>query len=117
MIGGMTTTMTGMSYYYRKPSYHPMPLDSVRAGVQGPFFFIDERNIQSAQLIFRLSHLLSDPRIDAYIAAAILRNAAHAAKHDPDDYAQSALQQMEDLGRVNAIEDAMGSFADIRAQR
>jgi hypothetical protein len=117
MIGGMTTTMTGMAYYYRKPSYHPMPLDSVRAGVQGPFFFIDERNLQSAQLIFRLAYLLADPRLDAYIAAAILRNASRAAKHDPDDYAQSVLQQMEDLGRVNQVEDAMESFADVRKER
>lgn len=117
MVGGMVTTMTGMAYYYRPPIYMPSPLDDVRAGVQAPFFALNG-NKQATQLTWRLAGLLADKRLDAYIAAAILLNAARTARHDPQEYAQAILDcdvLADDYDRVTKIQEAMLSMPDAQA--
>lgn len=118
IVGVMVTTPKGMAYSYRPPEYHPAMYGSVHAGVQGPFFQIDERNLQATHLIARMAGLVGDKRLipDVFLAASMLTNAARHAKHPGgvSDYVESILSVIPDYDRAREIEEAILLLADVQ---
>lgn len=107
IIGGMGTDMTGSHAYYRQPMYQVLRREVVYTSPPAEYFALYKATNQDAVMLKRLAIVAERvAKVSPDVAAAMLKNAADAAKCSFEEYRMAVLQLLDNEIAWDAISEA-----------